>query len=322
VHRLKATFFDTTTALAFEYFQKANVDIAIIETGLGGRLDSTNIVRPVVSVITPIAIDHTKQLGRNIKSIAHEKVVIVKKGSTFFSARQKNEVKNIFRDVSILAENFYDFQDCMNIHKIKLLPTYSEFDWHDKIRNIKMEKLRLNLAGKFQIDNAGLAYMVSRWYLDRSGITFIEKKISDVLKKIQWPGRLQLISKQPDIYLDVSHNYSGFKETLKFVSEKGEVSKRYLLIGLLDDKEYKLIVRLLSKNFKNIVITEPAHERALPISVLKEEFLKYGIKGTTEKSLNHAYTNTIKKLGINDQLYVMGSHFLIGEILKVSIKRT
>jgi dihydrofolate synthase/folylpolyglutamate synthase len=322
VHRLKATFFDTTTALAFEYFKKSKVDIAVIETGLGGRLDSTNIVRPVASVITPIAIDHIKQLGRNLKSIALEKVVIVKKGSTFFYAKQKKEVRDIFRTFSPLAENFYDLSDCVNIQKIKLATTYSEFDCRDKIRNIKIEKLRLNLAGKFQIDNACLAYMVSRWYLERSGMVFIENKLSDVLRTIQWAGRLQLVSKKPDIYLDVSHNYSGFKETVKFISEISEISNRILLIGLLDDKEYKQIVRLLSKHFKKIVLTEPAHERALPIFLLKNEFLRYGLKITAEKSLHHAYKSAIGKLGLNDQLYVMGSHFLIGEILSESTKRT
>lgn len=321
VDQLKATFFDTTTALAFDYFQKLNVDIAVIETGLGGRLDSTNIVLPVASVITPIAIDHTKQLGRNLKSIAHEKALIVKKGSTFFSAKQKKEVRDIFRNASDKARNFNNFPDCLSIKKIKLSSTYSEFDLLDKIRNIKIENLRLNLTGKFQIDNACLAYMVSRWYLDRSGIVFHENKFRDVLRKIQWAGRLQLVSKKPDIYLDVSHNYSGFRESMKFVSEISHISNRFLLIGLLNDKEYKLIVRLLSKYFNKIFLTEPDHERALPISVLKKEFLRYDIDTTGEKSLLQAYKSTIRKLGKNDQLFVMGSHFIIGEILNASTKK-
>jgi len=322
VQKIKATFFDTTTVLAFEYFQKSNVDIAVIETGLGGRLDSTNIVQPVASVITPIAIDHIKQLGRNLKSIAQEKAVIVKKGSTFFSAKQKKEVKDIFRKVSSSAESYYDMPEWVKIQKIKLSSTFSEFDCHDKFRNRKIKNLRLNLAGKFQIENACLAYMVSRWYLDRLGIVFVDKIFSDVLRKIQWDGRLQLVAKQPDIFLDVSHNYSGFKETVKFISERSEISNRYLLVGLLDDKEYKPIARLLSKYFNKIILTEPVHDRALPIPILYEEFLRHGIKATFEKSFHHAYINTVKKLGKNDQLYVMGSHFLIGQILNVSIKRT
>jgi dihydrofolate synthase/folylpolyglutamate synthase len=321
VLQLKATFFDTTTVLAFEYFRKSGVDIAVIETGLGGRLDSTNIVKPVASVITPIAIDHTKQLGTNLKSIAHEKAVIVKKGSTFFSARQKNSVKDIFNNVSSLPKNVYYLPDFVSLQQIKLSPTYSQFNCRDRVRGITIKKIRLNLAGKFQIDNASLAYLVSRWYLDRSEISFSEQMLRDVLSNIQWDGRLQLISKQPDVYLDVSHNYSGFKETVKFISGVSDFSNRSLLIGLLDDKEYKLIVRLLAKNFKHIFLTEPVHERALPVSVLSEEFLRYGIKTSAEKLLNLAYTKAIKKLGKNDHLFVMGSHFIIGEILKVINKK-
>jgi len=169
-----------------------------------------------------------------------------------------------------------------------------------------MEKLRLNLAGKFQIDNACLAYLISRWYLDRLKISFSEERFRDVLSRIQWNGRLQLVSKQPDVYLDVSHNYSGFKETLSFISGIGDISNRFLLIGLLDDKEYKLIVRLLAKNFRQIILTEPAHERALPVSVLSEEFLRYGIEASAKKSLILAYKCAIEKLRENDQLFVMG----------------
>jgi dihydrofolate synthase/folylpolyglutamate synthase len=321
VNQRKATFFDTTTALAFDYFAKSDVDISIIETGLGGRLDSTSIVKPVASVITPIAIDHIKQLGKDLKSIANEKAVIVKKGSTFFSAKQKKPVKEIFEKISSNADKYYDFSGSMKITRIMTLPTHSQFDILDKIRHLKIEKLGLNLAGKFQIENACLAYLVSRWYLDRLGISFSEVSFREVLSKIEWNGRLQIVSKNPTIFLDVSHNYSGFRETIIFISEISEISNRSLLIGLLDDKEYKRIIWLLSKFFRQIILTEPVHERALPVSVLSEEFLRYGINATAEKSILKAYKKATKNLGKNDQLYVMGSHFIIGEILKAIKKK-
>jgi len=321
VHHIKATFFDTTTALAFDYFKKSGVDVAIIETGLGGRLDSTNIVQPVASVITPIAIDHKKQLGSSLKSIAQEKLHIVKNGSTFFSAKQKKNIKGLFIQVSLVSDDYYDLTKCIKIKNLKIFPTYSQFDCRDKVRDININKLELNLAGRFQIDNACLAYMVSRWYLDCLGISFLEMIFRNVLKKIHWEGRLQLVSKQPDIYLDVSHNYAGFLETVKFITGFGKFSNRCLLFGLLDDKEYKRIVRLVSSKFKHFFLTEPLHEKALPVSVLSEEFLKHGIKPFVEKTPNLAYEKAIKKLNKNDQLYVMGSHFIVGEILKAINKK-
>lgn len=316
VHETKATFFDTTTALAFDYFRKSKVDIAVIETGLGGRLDSTNIVQPVASVITPIAIDHIKQLGRSLQSIAREKLFIVKQGSAFFSGRQKKKVKDLFSDTLSSTHNGYHLSRCVDIHNVIITPTYSQFECYDKIRNIRIKKLKLNLAGRFQIDNACLSYLVSRWYLERLAISFSEQIFRDVLNRVQWNGRIQLVSKKPDIYLDVSHNYAGFKTTIKFISEISDYSNRSILIGLLGDKEYKHIVRLVVKNFKHFFLTEPAHEKALPVSVLYEEFLRYQEKPLTNRSIYSAYMIAINQLEKNDQLFVMGSHFLIGELLK------
>jgi dihydrofolate synthase/folylpolyglutamate synthase len=321
VRNLKATFFDTTTALAFNYFAESKVDVSVIETGLGGRLDSTNIVQPVAAVITPIAIDHIKQLGKNLKSIANEKAVIVKRGSTFFSAKQKKEVRDIFQTASVKADAYHALPSAASVGHREIYPAFSQFDLVDKSRNMKIEKIRLNLPGKFQIDNACLAYLVSRWYLDRIGITFSAKIFREALNKIEWPGRLQTVSKNPMIILDVSHNYSGFSEATKFISEISKISDRSLIIGLLDDKEYKKIVRLLSKYFRKIILTEPAHERAIPVSVLSQEFLKYGIQTSGEQSIVKAYHKAIKNLKNSDQLYVMGSHFIIGEVLKVINKK-
>lgn len=321
VNHLKATFFDTTTAMAFDYFAKSKTDISIIETGLGGRLDSTNIVKPVASVITPIAIDHIKQLGRDLISIASEKLVIVKKGSIFFYANQKKAVKELFRSTASGSETSFEFAQSVFINQIKIHPTDSEFNFVDKTRDIKFEKVRINLPGKFQIENACLAYLVSRWYLERSGISFSEEKFRKTLSEINWPGRLQLVAKNPAIYLDVSHNYSGFKESTKFISRMSSESNRSLLIGLLDDKEYKQIVRLLAKHFRKVTLTQPVHERAIPVSVLSNEFLKHGIDTSSEESILPAYKRAIKNLKTDDQLFVMGSHFVISEILKVIKKK-
>jgi dihydrofolate synthase/folylpolyglutamate synthase len=321
VNHLKATFFDTTTALAFDYFANSKVDVAVIETGLGGRLDSTNIVKPVSAVITPIAIDHIKQLGKDLRSIAKEKVVIVKKGSTFFSAKQKNEVQQIFEDAAPRAKSYFPISKSIKILHKEIHLTYSQFDLVDRLRNEKFKRVNLNLAGDFQMENSALAYLVARWYLEKVGISFSEIKFRETLEKLTWPGRLQTISEKPGIFLDVSHNYAGFKASVKFLSEMGEIGDRKLLIGLLDDKEYKQIVRLLSRYFEKVIVTQPAHDRAIAVSVLSKEFLRYGIQAELEQRIIPAYQRALQNLKKNEQLYVMGSHFLIGEILKVIKKK-
>jgi dihydrofolate synthase/folylpolyglutamate synthase len=130
-----------------------------------------------------------------------------------------------------------------------------------------------------------------------------------------------MVSKDPTVILDVSHNYSGFKASINFISGISDIGNRALLLGLLDDKEYKQIVRLLSKYFRKVFLTEPAHERAIPVSTLSQEFLKHGIQTVSESSIIPAYQKALKDINKNEQLFVMGSHFIVGEILKVIKKK-
>jgi dihydrofolate synthase/folylpolyglutamate synthase len=321
VYKLKATFFDTTTTMAFEYFKRQNIDIAVIETGLGGRLDSTNVLKPIAVVMTPIAIDHIKQLGRNHRSIAKEKAVIIKKGSTLFSATQNKTVKEVINEFSTRTERQYYLPDCLKVEKILPASTHNMFDCIDYIHEHQMQQLKISIGGSFQVFNACLAYMTARWYLDRIKISFSEKIFREVLAHIRWNGRLQRVSTNPDIYLDVSHNYSGFKETLEFIRSIGEINTRWLLIGLLDDKQYKPIVRLLQNQFSKIVITEPKHERALLSEVLNNEFKKYRNDVKIVKSVIDAHEYVVENMDKNDHLFVMGSHFIVGELLKLIYKK-
>lgn len=322
VHDLKATFFDTTTAMAFSYFGESAVDLAVIETGLGGRLDSTNIIRPEAVVITPIAIDHTKQLGRNLKSIAGEKASIIKAGATVFSARQKKSVREVLENKKRRATRSHRLLDKLIIYSIKTSKDGSFFSLRDKQRQIELTNIKFNLLGKFQIDNAGLAYLVSRWYLDKLKIKFSEKTFRDVMKNLQWAGRMQRINQSPDVYLDVGHNYSGFRESMEFIKTVAEKQSCHLLLGLLDDKEYKRIIRLLQKYFRYIYITEPNHERALSAKILKQEFQRYNRNVKIVTQINAAYQFALKNLKNSDTLFVMGSHFLISEILIRRAKST
>jgi dihydrofolate synthase/folylpolyglutamate synthase len=322
IRELKATFFDTTTALAFDYFYKKKVDIAVIETGLGGRLDSTNIVKPVAVALTPISIDHVHQLGRNLKDIASEKAAIIKPGVTVFLSRQDKKAMGVFEEHARQARGCHQLTREIKINHIKTTPTQTIFDLFDRQRDINLDDLRINLAGAFQSDNACLAYLTARWYLEHAQVIFSEEKMREILAHITWPGRLQRFAVSPDIYLDVSHNYGGFKHSLSFIQNIGTIDSRYLLIGLLNDKAYKEIIRLLQKTFKHIILTEPAHDRALPLSVLEKEFHRYGRKTVSVGSIEKAFRYAVRKLGKTEQLFVMGSHYIIGEILRGSGKNT
>ena len=321
VLELKATFFDTTTCLAFEYFKQNEVDIAIFETGLGGRLDSTNIIDPAVAVITPIDFDHHKQLGTTLTQIASEKAGIIKNKGPVFLSKQKDEV-NIYFDTQFKLKNLTRFEDQIGELNIDTFLDKTIFNFQDKYRNKHFKNLDLSLMGAHQSENACLAYMAGSYYLESIKIRFDEKLFKKALSSVNWPGRIQKISSNPDIYLDVSHNTSGFNRTLDFIKKKFKKSNLKLFIGLLEDKDYKEIVKNVKNIFSEIWITEPENHRKLPGSILVNEFSQHGISTVFVKDISKSFESLIRNLNSTDILFIMGSHYLAGQIMSMKYKIT
>jgi dihydrofolate synthase/folylpolyglutamate synthase len=311
----KATFFDTTTALAFSYFKDKNIDVAVIETGLGGRLDSTNIVQPAAAVLTPIHRDHTKQLGKKLSLITREKADIIKKGSTVFCARQHPRVYLALAPYQLTARHWYFLTDALKLRFNVVNSTGSSFDLTDLIYDQSFNDLKLNLAGKHQVDNAALAYLVSRWFLGKRGITFNDTLFRKALETIHWPGRFQKIYSNPDIILDVSHNYDGFRKTIKLIEDQYSKRRVHLLIGLLSDKEYRWIAKTIYNRFSSITITNPVHERVLSAEKFQSCLASLGMHAHVILDYREAWRELTQKICGDDVLIVMGSHFLIGAIL-------
>ncbi len=322
VLKMKATFFDTTTAMAFAYFRDQAVDVAVIETGLGGRLDSTNIVNSEAAIITPIHRDHTKQLGTKLGVITREKADIIKENSTVFCGKQHHRVYQALQDYHGKGRAWFYLTKSVKANVEHHSYSGSQFTITDLIRNTNIPGINLNLAGRHQVENAALAYLTSRWYLQKRNIKFDVDKFKGALAGVQWPGRFQLVSKEPNVIFDVSHNLDGFRQTLKLINTNFNRDQSHLLVGLLDDKEYKAIAKLISQYFNSIVITEPGHERPLSPENLKSQLkhTQMDIKIIREpvSAFEYAY-NHLKK---NDTLFVMGSHFLIGALSEAIAKRT
>ncbi len=213
VHTLKATFFDTTTLMAFKYFESKKVDIAIIETGLGGRLDSTNIIKPEIAVITQIGFDHQKQLGKTLKEIATEKAGIIKENSDVIVAKQRKDVLKIFKSKTKISNNFCYLPEYFKTTVIDLNLDGLKFEI-ENIRSQEKMVLYTPIPVEYQAANIALALLVSFRYAKKKRLTLnmdtIKKQISESL----WPGRLQLIQKNPNIFFDVSHNLDGIKSTI------------------------------------------------------------------------------------------------------------
>jgi dihydrofolate synthase/folylpolyglutamate synthase len=255
-------------------------------------------------------------LGTDLRDIAREKAAIIKEGTTLFTAPQQSQVEEVIDHFRPRAKSDVRLSREINYRVLSSSPQGMVFEFFDRIRQENFPPVRLNLLGEFQIENALLAYLCSRWYLEENSIRFDRQKVYNVFNQIEWPGRLQRVSEHPRIYFDVSHNYAGFKATLDFIRSQFDLNSVILLLGLLADKEYDRIIQLLLHGYDRIVLTEPNSDRKLDGEIFKAKFRDYGKEVELIRDLQDAYDSCLLKMGDTDILFVMGSHFLVGELSK------
>jgi dihydrofolate synthase/folylpolyglutamate synthase len=313
VLKRKATFFDTTAAMAFDYFSREKVDVAVIETGLGGRLDSTNVADSEIAVITPIDFDHQKQLGNTLSQIAFEKAGIIKKRSAVFCAAQQEETLPVLKQPQ--NGGFYYLPDFIRITIKSASLDSMIFDIHDALFNDIITDLNSRQVGNYQAENIGLAYLTARYFLKKHAINFEHNIVKEKLKNYFWPGRLQTISKNPRIIFDVSHNPAGIKTTLKYLSSMIEKKKLHILLGIVEDKSYEEIAAAAVWNCNSVYLTEPDTHRKLDGQILLETFNRLHKKAELINEPQKAYNYAKSKLKKDETLLVIGSHYLIGHLL-------
>ena len=244
------TFFEFTTLLCFLYFHKNRTDFAVIETGMGGRLDATNILEPEVCLITSISMDHHEYLGQTLDQIAKEKAGIFKDGST--AIIQKTNSMNILRqeaknaNIAKLLEEGKDYSYSINKD--------GAFDFNykkNKTKEISYRSLKLSLLGQHQYKNAASA-LIALIELD---INCNEKTIKNGLSSVSWPGRLEKIEiNKKTIYLDVSHNPEGIKATIKYLKATHTDCKIYTACGFMGDKDYKKMINMLCNISQEVLL--------------------------------------------------------------------
>ncbi|MCF7886424.1 MAG: hypothetical protein K9M80_08010 [Candidatus Marinimicrobia bacterium] len=247
--RNKVSFFEAVTCLAFSYFQEQNVDYAVLETGMGGRFDATNVVSPAAFAITNISKDHQKYLGDTLAEITKEKAGIIKKNSQGATGRQREDVLAFLRQFAVAKEA-----------KLFYAPEYikidsSKRDLHQQVLNINYDNIELThvkypLLGDFQIDNLQIALQVISLLGNINNIEAIRKGIENVHLR----GRLELVHKNPITYYDVGHNPKALKKILKNLAIMYPDFDLNVIIALKKDKEYKEIGRILNKYTKNVYL--------------------------------------------------------------------
>ncbi len=299
--------------MAFKYFSDKKVDVAIIETGLGGRLDSTNILQPESVVLTPIGFDHQKQLGNDLISIAGEKAGIIKKGADVFIASQKKNVKDFLVSRCRQANTVFLLDEYFQTKITDQEITRFSFKLKDKISK-KEVLFNVPTPATYQAENIALAYLTAQNYCKTRKIEFDTGKIKSIIAKSSWPGRMQVIQTNPTIIFDVSHNLEGIIKTLQTLFKTINPKKTDLLLGIVNDKDARAICDFIGNKFRNVIVTEPSTVRKqdgiLLVRMLegKNQSVKF------IKDLQTAYEVGKDNLKNDDTLLALGSHYLIGSL--------
>ena len=289
----KLSFFEMTVGMAFDFFKNEKVDIAIIEVGLGGRLDSTNVVKPEIAVITNIGLDHTRFLGDTIKEIAFEKAGVIKTETPVVIGEYTEETKAVFLKKSKQEQSPIVFAE-----------------------DVSTPKLELDLLGDYQLKNSQTAHTALS-VLKKMGWNISKETIQAGLKKVivntGLAGRWQILNHSPKIICDTAHNRDGLTFVMKQLSAIS-YDQLHIVLGFVDDKNLDIILPLFPKN-ATYYFCKPNVDRGLDEDKLKQKASKYTLVGQTYSSVNEAYNKSLTVATKNDVIFVGGSTFVVAEVL-------
>jgi dihydrofolate synthase/folylpolyglutamate synthase len=315
IEEIEPSFFEVTVGMAFEYFAEENVEFAVIETGLGGRLDSTNVINPVLSVITNIGFDHMNILGDTLEKIAFEKAGIIKKNTPVIIGKRNELTDSVFikkgadnEAYLLFAEDHY-LAEVMDAKKGKLeVSIIRRADSENKI-------LTTPLAGVYQVENIRTV-LASINVLKEQSIQIdsiaISNGIEKVIQNTGFMGRWEMILEKPTIILDVAHNSSGIEKLIEQIQQTPH-RNLYLILGLSKDKDSDKILNLLPNNAK-YGFTKAALPRALEVEDLRNKAEAKGLKGMSFQNVNEALTHFKNEANSEDLIIVCGSIFVVGEV--------
>jgi dihydrofolate synthase/folylpolyglutamate synthase len=313
----KLTTFEILTALGFTHFTQRGVDYQVIEVGLGGRLDATNVVRPEVCVITSISLEHTEVLGNTLAEIAAEKAGIIKDGSRVVISPQVEEVDTVIEEVC-------------RTHGAELLRVGRDITWynpryeherqHFQVRGrLDSYQLSIPLLGQYQLDNATVAVTALEVLAERSpGIT--PETIRHGLEGVQWEGRLQILNHHPLLVVDGAHNVDSIRRLKQSLKQYFDFDKVILIIGLSADKDLGGVVSELVSFFNQVIVTRSIHPRAMATAPIMAEFARNGVQAEETDDISIALPRALELAGDRDLICVTGSLFVVaGAIEQVAL---
>lgn len=312
--QIKPSFFEMTVALAFEYFAHEKVDIAIIETGMGGRLDSTNIISPKLSIITNISLDHTQFLGDSLEKIALEKAGIIKPGIPILIGESCPETDFVFQEKADLENAQIYFADKeFDITPLSLKSEYNECiisgDYYTDLM------LETDLQGGYQSKNIRTSFAAFNLlkHIYPIKLKHFQSGLKSVKKNTGLMGRWQYLGDSPTILCDTGHNEAGIKEVVKGLSALS-FKKLHFILGVVNDKDITGILKLLPKNAQ-YYFTNASIPRALKAEHLKNSSIDFDLNGDAYPSVQEALNAAKRNASGDDLIFIGGSTFIVAELL-------
>ncbi|HOD35617.1 MAG TPA: folylpolyglutamate synthase/dihydrofolate synthase family protein [Syntrophales bacterium] len=300
------TYFEFTTALAFLHFFRAGIDVAVLEVGLGGRLDATNVANPAVAVISNISLEHRAYLGRRLTDIAHEKGGIIKPGGLVVTAaRQKAVIETL--EAVCRGRGARLFRVGGEIKVRRGGDRFSYFGIERDFRN-----LRLGLLGRHQVLNAACALGAVE-LLGRRGIHVDDGSVREGLAGCRWEGRLEVLRERPMVVVDGAHNPAGASVLREFLEENFSFRKLILVFGVLADKDYRGMLRRLVPLADHVILTRPREERALPPDIPARFLRETGTRAEVVEESGQALARALGLAEERDLVCITGSLYLVGE---------
>lgn len=308
------TEFEIITVLMLLYFKKENIDFGVIEVGLGGTLDSTNVIKPIIQVITSISFDHTNLLGNTLEKIAREKAGIIKRGIPTVIYPQQEEVLKVIKnkcfemdsELYIANNENLKFKNIVNLDKpYQLLKYNNEID------------ILLPLLGEHQIINLSVAMQAIEVLNSKNIIDISITNIVKSIKNVSWKGRLEVLSNNPYVVIDGAHNIQGIKTLSRNIKKYFKYENLYLILGILADKDVEEMIKIITPMAKKVYSVTPNSIRGELAESLKDEVSKFNKNCKAFDKYEEAYLEALNDASEKDLILASGSLYMIGDMRKI-----
>ncbi|MGC8603670.1 MAG: bifunctional folylpolyglutamate synthase/dihydrofolate synthase [Desulfomonilaceae bacterium] len=307
----RTTFFEYTTAIAFDCIASAKPDLSVIEVGLGGRLDATNTINPLASIITDISREHEDYLGTGLKSIAYEKAGIIKSGVPVITGASRRQAREMILEKARLM-NAQVFEFGQNFKGVRT--SLDTFEYRSK--EMSLSGLKLAMSGAHQIKNATIAIRAVEELL-KQDYKISEDAIREAISTTQFPGRFELLKRSPDVIIDGAHTPEGMRLLKSALIKLYPSRKPLLLLGILKDKNVETLVRTIAPIAKRVVCVAPHSDRSLDPKELCKIVTGLGTPATSMDSIEGGFSDLLEQAEMDDVIIAAGSLYMIGPVRRV-----